>query len=93
LFLALSLGVIGIVVAALIRGRWRPLPDWLLFGLGDNLTFCIFSALLCVVTDRNPGQAVAAMTIFLAVLAYFIRSVRRRPLGREAPSAPAQGAR
>ena len=93
LFLALSLGVIGIVVAALIRGRWRPLPDWLLFGLGDYLTFCIFSAFLCVVTDRNPGQAVAAMTIFLAVLAYFIRSVRRRPLGREAPSAPAQGAR
>lgn len=92
LYLAVSSGVIGVVAAALIRGRWRPLPDWLLFGLGDYLTFCIFSALVCVITDRNPGQAVAAMTIFLAGIMYLIRSVRRRPFGRAVPSAPAHGA-
>jgi len=90
LYLAISLGVIGIVAAALIRGRWRPLPDWLLFGLGDYLTFCIFSALVCVVTDRNPAQAVAAMTIFLAGFIYLGRSVMRRPFGRAMPGALAR---
>ena len=92
LYLAVSLGVIGVVAAALIRGRWRPLPDWLLFGLGDYLTFCIFSALVCVVTDRNPVQAVAAMTSFVAGFVYLIRSVTRSPLGRAVPSASAHGA-
>ncbi len=81
-YLAATLGVIGVVTVALIRGRWRPLPDWLLFGLGDYLTFCIFSALLCVVTDRNPVQALTAMTILLVGIMYLIRSVARKPFGR-----------
>jgi len=91
MYLAVSSAVIGVVTAALTRGRWRPVPDWLLFGLGDYLTFCIFSAILCVVTDRNPVEALGAMTIFLVGFIYLIASVKRRPSGRAVPSAPAHG--
>ena len=82
LYLVVSSCIIGVVVAALIRGRWKAVPDWLLFGLGDYLTFCIFSALLCVVTDRNPAQALAAMALILAGIVYLIQAVQRRPMGR-----------
>jgi hypothetical protein len=91
LYLVVSSGVFGIVTVALHRGRWRPLPDWLLFSIGDNVTFCIFSALVCVMTDRNPAQAVVAMTIFLVAFAYLIRSVMLRPDGRAIRGAPAHG--
>jgi hypothetical protein len=92
LYLVVSAGVVGFLAHALIRARWRPLPDWLLFGLGDYLTFCIFSALVCVVTDRNPVQAIAGMTILLAGIIYLILSVTRRPFGRTAQGEPARGA-
>jgi hypothetical protein len=77
-FLAVSSCVVGVLVAALMRGRWRPVPEWLLFGLGDYITFCIFSAIVCVADDRNPVQAVAAMAIFLVVSIYLVRSIMRR---------------
>ena len=86
LYFAVSSGVFGVLVVALVRGRWRPLPDWLLFGLGDYMTFCMFSALACVVTDRNPVQAVVAMTILLAGFIYLIRAVMRKPFGRAMPT-------
>ena len=90
LYLVVAWSVIGLMAAGLIRARWRPLPDWLLFGLGDYVTFCIFSALVCVLTGRNPMQAVVATTIFLAGFIHLIRSVTRRPLGRTLPGALAR---
>jgi len=92
LYLAVSLGVIGVLAAALLHARWRSLPDWLLFGLGDYLTFSIFSALVCVVTDRNPVQAVAAMAGICAWMAYLMRSVVRKPRGRAVPGTLTHGA-
>jgi len=87
--LAVAACVVGMLVAALMRARWRPVPEWLLFGLGDYTTFCIFSAIVCVVDDRNPVQAVAAMTIFVVVSIYLVRYVLRKPAGRAMFIAPA----
>jgi uncharacterized membrane protein (UPF0136 family) len=80
LFFAASIGIIGFSVASIVRARWRPLPEVLLFGLGDYLTFSSFSALLCVVTGRNPLQAAAAGAMFVALFLYLIRAVRTQPL-------------
>ncbi|MCE9658408.1 MAG: hypothetical protein K8R60_07595 [Burkholderiales bacterium] len=82
LFLAASAVAIGVSLASMVRATWRALPEGLLFGLGDYLSFALFSALLCVASGRNPLQAVAAGAIFLALFLFLIRAVRRQPGGR-----------
>jgi hypothetical protein len=71
------------------RAEWRPLPHLLLFGLGDELTFALFSSVLCVDSGRNPLQAVAMGAIFLAIFVLLIRAVRREPFGRGVAPGPA----
>ncbi len=83
-YLAVSAGIIMFSVAWMVRAGWRPLPDVLLFGLGDYMTFSIFSSLICVVSGRSPLQAVAAGAIFVACFLYLIRAVTREPLARGA---------
>jgi hypothetical protein len=85
LFLGASMGIIVGSAALMVRARWRPLPELLLFGIGDYLTFSIFSALLYVVSGRNSLQAAAAGAIFLALFIYLVRAVMRQPAGRGVP--------
>lgn len=82
LFLALSAGIIVFSAALMARAKWRPLPDLLMFGLGDYLTFAVFSAVLSVVSGRHSLQAVAAGVIFVAVFLYLMRALSRQPMGR-----------
>lgn len=81
-YLAVSLVVIGALTAAMRRARWRPPSDLLLFGIGDYLTFAIFSSALYVVTGRNPWQAAIAGAIFVTLFLYLVGAVRRKPFGR-----------
>ena len=82
LFLALSAGIMGFSAALMVRARWRPLPDLLLFGIGDYLTFSVFAALLSVVSGRNSLQAVAVGVTSVAVFLYLMRAVAQQPVGR-----------
>ncbi len=87
-YLAVSLVVIGFLMAAMLRARCRPLSDLLLFGIGDYLTFSVFSSLLYVISGRNPLQAAIAGAMFVAFFLYLLRAVRRKPFGRIAPPSP-----
>lgn len=90
LYLALSVALIAFAAWRMASAGWRPLPDLLLFGLGDDLAFSFLAAVLCVVTNRNPLQAVTAGAIFVAVFAYLIWAVRREPSGRSAAATAAR---
>jgi hypothetical protein len=92
LYLAASAAIIVFAAVQMARAAWRPLPDLLLFGLGDYLSFALFSSLLCVASARNPGQAVAAGALFTVLFLYLIAAVRRAPLGRGTVSRPASTA-
>ena len=92
LYLAVSAAVIVFSAALMARARWRPVPDLLLFGLGDDLTFSLFASVLCVVSGRNPLEAAAAGAIFVALFLYLIWAARREPLGRGAPPASLRAA-
>jgi len=81
-YLVVSAGAIVLAMAAIRRSGWRPLPDLLLFGLGDGATFALFSSLVCVVSGRNPLQAAAAAALLVAFFLVLIRAVLRNPLGR-----------
>jgi hypothetical protein len=70
----------------MVRAGWQPLPQLLLFGLGDYLTFSVFSSLLCVVSGRNPLEAAVTGAIFVGLFLYAIRAVTREPRGRGADS-------
>lgn len=85
LFFAATMGMVAIAAASMARARWRPLPDLLLFGIGDYLTFALFSALLHVASGREPLQAAVAGAIFAALFLYLVRAVRRQPSGRSVP--------
>ena len=76
------------LIARMRRAGWRPLPQLLLFGLGDDLTFALFSSVLCVVSGRNPLEAVVAGAIFLALFLYLMRAVTRQPFGRGVATRP-----
>jgi hypothetical protein len=89
LFLAASAATIAIAAAAMLRARWRPVPELLLFGLGDYLTFALLSALLHVVAGRDALQAAAAGAIFVVLFVHLVRAVRRRPAGRNVATASA----
>ncbi len=64
------------------RAGWRPVPELLMFGLGDYLTFALLSSLLSFTGNRHGAEGVAAGTIFLVLFVYLIIAVRRQPLGR-----------
>ena len=81
-FLGASALLLTLSATWILRSGWRPLPELLLFGLGDDLAFASFSSLLCVVSDRNPLQAAAAGAILVALFLILMRSVRQQPLGR-----------
>jgi len=81
-FLALSAGTIFFAAAAMRRAGWRPLPELLLFGLGDYLTFAMLASLLSFTSNRHGAEGVAAGVIFLLIFVYLIRAVRREPRGR-----------
>ena len=88
LYVGASVGMIAFLVARMRRAGWRPVPDLLLFGLGDDLTFALFSSTLCVVSGCNPLEAVVAGAIFLAIFLSLIRAVRREPFGRGVAPGP-----
>ena len=90
-FLAVSFGTIVFVAARMKRAGWRPLPDLLLFGLGDDLTFALLAASLAIVTGNNSLQAAVAGAIFLVVFVWLIRAVTRQPFGRGAAPGPRPG--
>ena len=83
-FLALTTGTILFVAGAMRRAGWRPVPELLLFGLGDYLTFALLASLLSFTSNRHGAEGVAAAVIFLVLFVYLIRAVRRQPLGRAA---------
>jgi len=81
LYLVASIGVIAVASVAIVRARWRPLPDALSFGLGDGLTFSLFAAVAHVVAGQDALQAAATGAIFLLLFAFLIRAVWQRPQG------------
>jgi hypothetical protein len=86
-FLALTVGTIFFAGAAMHHAGWRPVPELLLFGLGDYLTFALLSSLLSLTGNRHGAEGVAAGAIFLVTFVYLIRAVRRQPTGRVRPAA------
>jgi hypothetical protein len=85
-FLALTLATIVFAGAAMRRAGWRPVPELLLFGLGDYLTFALLSSLLSYTGNRHGAEGVVAGVIFFVVFLYLMRAVRRQPLGRNTAS-------
>ena len=83
-FLALTAGTILFAAGAMRSAGWRPVPELLLFGLGDYLTFALLASLLSFTSNRHGAEGVAAAVIFLVLFVYLIRAVRRQPLGRAA---------
>jgi hypothetical protein len=81
-FLALTAATIAFAAAAMRRAGWRPVPELLLFGLGDYLTFALLSSLLSYTGNRHAAEGLAAGVIFFIVFMYLMRAVRRQPLGR-----------
>jgi hypothetical protein len=81
-FLALTAATIAFAAAAMRRAGWRPVPELLLFGLGDYLTFALLSSLLSFTGNRHAAEGLAAGAIFLVLFLYLIRAVRKQPLGR-----------
>ena len=81
-FLAISFGTIVFVAEQMKRAGWRPLPDLLLFGLGDDLAFSLLAASLAIVTGANSLQAAVAGALFLVLFVWLIRAVTRQPFGR-----------
>jgi hypothetical protein len=81
-FLAASVAAIALAAVAMLRARWRPVPELLLFGLGDYLAFASFSALVHVIAGRDALQAAAAGAIFAGLFVGLVRAVMRRPAGR-----------
>ena len=86
--LAISIAIILLLINRMRRAGWRPLPHLLLFGLGDDLTFSLFSAGVCIISGRNPWEAAAAGAIFFVVFVCLMRAVRREPLGNGTGTAP-----
>jgi hypothetical protein len=82
LYVGVSVAVIACAVAGLKRAGWRHVPQLLLFGLGDDLAFALFAAILAVATGRNALETVLAAVLFALLLGGLARSVLRRPLGR-----------
>ncbi len=66
-YAAASGGLVAFAAARMTRAGWKPVPELLLFGLGDDLSFALFSSLLCVTSGRHPAQAAAAGAIFVPV--------------------------
>jgi hypothetical protein len=82
LYLAFMMGSMAAAALAMKRGGWRPLPELLLFGLGDYLAFAVLAALLAAVGGRDAWEAAAAVLVFVAVCGVLLRHVPRRPFGR-----------
>jgi len=89
LFALVTLASIVAAATAMKRAAWRPLPDLLLFGLGDYIAFCVLAAVLAIAGGGDPWQAAAAGVIFVVLFAYLVRAVSMRPLGRGAALRPA----
>jgi len=87
-FLAISTGSIVFVTVSMRRAGWRPVPELLLFGLGDDLTFSLLAAALGIVAGRNALELTLAGALFLALFVYLIRAVGRQPFGRGGLPAP-----
>jgi hypothetical protein len=90
-FLALTAGTVLLAAGAMHRAGWRPVPELLMFGLGDYLTFALLASLLSFTSNRHGAEGVAAGAIFLLVFLYLIRAVRRHPPGRIGPPPHAIG--
>jgi hypothetical protein len=88
-FLMLTAATIAFAAAAMRRAGWRPVPELLLFGLGDYLTFALLSSLLSFTGNRHATEGVAAGAVFFVLFLYLIRAVRKQPLGRMKPVAAA----
>jgi hypothetical protein len=84
-FLTLTAGTILFAAGAMYRAGWRPVPELLMFGLGDYLTFALLASLLSFTSNRHGAEGMAAGVIFLVLFVYLIRAVRRQPLGRMTP--------
>jgi len=87
-YLVVSIAIVLLLMHRMRRAGWRPLPHLLLFGLGDDLTFALFTAGVCIVSGRNPWEATAAAAMFLAAFLSLMRAVRREPLGRGTAAVP-----
>lgn len=81
-YFAGSFAAIAASILAMRRAHWQPIPQVLLFGLGDGTTFALLAAFLAVVTGRDPALAIATGVGFVVVFAWLIRAVRRTPQGR-----------
>jgi hypothetical protein len=82
LFVALVAGVLALILSCIARSGWRPVPDLLLFGLGDYLTFALFSMFVSLLSARDSLEALARGAIFLGLFLYLMRAVTRAPAGR-----------
>ena len=64
------------------RAGWRPVPELLRFGIGDYLAFNLRAAVIAVVQDNHPFEALTAGILFVVIFAALLRATARHPLGR-----------
>lgn len=88
LYLAATVLIVTGAALRMVRSQWRPVPELLLFGLGDSLAFAALASLLSIVTAHNPWQPAVAGALFVLLFLYLIRAVRRNPLGRIVAAIP-----
>ncbi len=90
-FALLVFGLIAFAVWRIARAGWRPMPEILLFGLGDDLAFGALAGIGAVATHNLPVQHGIDAVIFVIIFTGLIRAVRRAPAGRGTATAPPQG--
>ncbi|MBI1214274.1 MAG: hypothetical protein GC185_00480 [Alphaproteobacteria bacterium] len=86
-----SVGIICFAAWRMAKARWRPVPEMLLFGLGDDLSFSLWAGLGTVATHNAPVQHGIAAVAFFFIFIYLVRAVRRMPAGRVATQPQIQG--
>ncbi len=90
-FALLAAGIIAFTVWRIARAGWRPTPEILLFGLGDDLAFSTLAVIGTIATHNAPVQHGIAAVCFAVIFIRLIRAVRRAPAGRGTAIAPPQG--
>lgn len=84
LYALLSLSVIAFAIWRMAQAGWRPVPEVLLFGLGDDVSFSALAGIGAVAAHNAPLQHAAAAVAFCLLFTFLIRSVRRHPRGSNA---------
>jgi hypothetical protein len=76
------IGITALGACLMALARWRAVPQVLLFGLGDDLTFSLLAGLVAMMNHNATLQHALAAAGFFVLFVWLIHKVRRAPDGR-----------